>query len=130
MRNNMTEPHVFVILGVTGDLARRKLIPAMSHLASHGKLHRKSIILGVGRRKELNDELLRESLDVLLSCSGPHLMSWSNGVEVSIITTWVRVPMRISEDSGKESHNWKKNSTYQVTAHSTSPCHPLFINKP
>jgi glucose-6-phosphate 1-dehydrogenase len=83
MRNRITEPHVFVILGVTGDLARRKLIPAMFHLASHGKLHRKSIILGVGRRKELNDEALRDSLNILLTGSGAApdgLEQWCGGI--------------------------------------------------
>ena len=32
MSEHQVEPHVFVILGATGDLTRRKLLPALYHL--------------------------------------------------------------------------------------------------
>jgi glucose-6-phosphate 1-dehydrogenase len=39
----------------------------MFHLASRGKLTRESIVLGVGRRSDLDDETLRKSMAALLS---------------------------------------------------------------
>jgi len=46
------QPHLFVILGATGDLTSRKLLPALFHLVeSAGE---KIVILGVATT-ELND---------------------------------------------------------------------------
>jgi glucose-6-phosphate 1-dehydrogenase len=43
------EPALFVILGATGDLGRRKLFPAVARLTSRGALGSPSLILGVAR---------------------------------------------------------------------------------
>ncbi len=43
------EPAVFVIFGGTGDLAKRKLFPALCHNAVGGQLHERTLILGLGR---------------------------------------------------------------------------------
>ncbi len=40
-----------IIYGVTGNLARLKIIPALYDLFSHGKLGEDSLIIGVGRKK-------------------------------------------------------------------------------
>lgn len=53
------EPHLFVILGVTGDLANRLILPALYDLSGHGILKGKSEIVGAARGKALTDELLR-----------------------------------------------------------------------
>ncbi len=50
-----------VIFGATGDLTRRKLIPALYDLACVGCTTRNFQMLGIGRTK-LNDEQLRERL--------------------------------------------------------------------
>jgi glucose-6-phosphate 1-dehydrogenase len=47
------EPSLFVIFGATGDLARRKLMPALNRLAQREYL-RGSVILGVGRSKDID----------------------------------------------------------------------------
>jgi glucose-6-phosphate 1-dehydrogenase len=52
------DPHLFVIFGGTGDLARRKLIPALYELLVDKKLTDQVSILGVGR-KALSDEEYR-----------------------------------------------------------------------
>ena len=55
----------FVIFGVTGDLCRRKLIPALYQLDKAGLLHEQSHIIGVARRKIEHQEFVekvRESL--------------------------------------------------------------------
>ena len=45
-----TEPSVFVIFGATGDLSRRKLLPALCRLDIHGDLPERFRVLAVGRR--------------------------------------------------------------------------------
>ena len=53
------EPHIFIVFGGTGDLMRRKLLPALRHLASRGHLGKRFVILGVARNAELDDESFR-----------------------------------------------------------------------
>ncbi len=43
------EPCVIVIFGATGDLTKRKLMPALCHLARKGELPEASVIIGVDR---------------------------------------------------------------------------------
>src|SRR5262245_23797540 len=54
-----TDPHVFVIFGGTGDLAARKLLPALYKLHLHGGLHPQSLVPGVSR-DDFNDEAYRK----------------------------------------------------------------------
>lgn len=46
---------LFVIFGATGDLMRRKLLPALFHLSDSGRLPRKFHILGVARSGDMNE---------------------------------------------------------------------------
>ncbi|BFH63073.1 glucose-6-phosphate dehydrogenase [Paenibacillus azoreducens] len=48
----------FVLFGATGDLAKRKIYPALYHLYIHGKLPESFAVIGLGR-KELSDETFR-----------------------------------------------------------------------
>jgi glucose-6-phosphate 1-dehydrogenase len=59
------EPCVLVIFGGSGDLARRKLIPALYNLASDGLLPERFAIVGVGS-SDLGDEGYRERVAELL----------------------------------------------------------------
>jgi len=52
-------PCTLVILGASGDLTRRKLIPALLHLLGDGLLPDDFMVLGVGR-KQLDDAGFRE----------------------------------------------------------------------
>jgi glucose-6-phosphate 1-dehydrogenase len=52
-------PTALVIFGATGDLARRKLLPALYNLAHDGSLPQRFCLLGVARG-ELSDEGFRE----------------------------------------------------------------------
>jgi glucose-6-phosphate 1-dehydrogenase len=52
------DPLLFVVFGATGDLARRKLLPALYHLAQRGLL-RGCIILGSARAKDINTRQFR-----------------------------------------------------------------------
>lgn len=55
------QPCTLVILGATGDLARRKLIPSLLHLAEDHRLPDGFRILGVGRQEQ-SDDAFREAV--------------------------------------------------------------------
>ena len=54
-----------VIFGATGDLARRKLLPALVNLAGRGALPERFIVLGVGRTP-MTDEAYRQKIGAQL----------------------------------------------------------------
>ena len=60
------EPNVFVIFGATGDLAGRKIFPALAKLRADGSLHDKCLVLGVGRREDLDDATFRADVQASL----------------------------------------------------------------
>src|SRR6202042_3975663 len=55
--SSQVEPHVIVLFGATGDLAARKLLPGLLHLAQSGMMPEYRIV-GVAR-SELTDEEFR-----------------------------------------------------------------------
>jgi glucose-6-phosphate 1-dehydrogenase len=56
MPSREVEPHLFVIMGGSGALARRKLLPAVHQLAVAGHVPSGSVILATARRSHLDDE--------------------------------------------------------------------------
>ncbi|HKI56028.1 MAG TPA: glucose-6-phosphate dehydrogenase [Trueperaceae bacterium] len=58
-------PTAFVIFGITGDLAARKLLPALLQLQAQGGLHRDTVIVGYGR-SDLDDAALKDRLRAAL----------------------------------------------------------------
>ena len=63
----MHEPHLFVVFGGTGDLMRRKLLPALHHLTNKYQLGDRFKILGVARNPDHTDESYRELATQALS---------------------------------------------------------------
>lgn len=61
-----TEPHILVIFGASGDLTKRKLIPALYELHTQQLLPEKLAVLGVSRT-ELSDSDFREKMKEFLS---------------------------------------------------------------
>jgi glucose-6-phosphate 1-dehydrogenase len=55
------DPCVMVIFGYSGDLTRRKLIPALYNLASQQLLSREFAVIGLGR-SPMSDEDARKKL--------------------------------------------------------------------
>lgn len=53
-------PSALVIFGVTGDLARKKLLPAIYELAASGLLHPGFSVVGFGRRPWSDEEFAKE----------------------------------------------------------------------
>ena len=59
-------PTVLVIFGVTGDLARRKLLPALYNLAHDGALPERFELIGIARRAQPDAgfcQMVRESIE-------------------------------------------------------------------
>jgi len=70
MGRKMVKPCcAIVILGASGDLAKRKLIPALSHLYGTGLIDKVGLIVGTGRTP-FTHEQFRERFDVSSSFAG------------------------------------------------------------
>ena len=62
MKSNIKpKPTIFMIFGGTGDLAERKLIPALYNLFLENYLHKEFAIVGLGRT-DYNDESFIKNL--------------------------------------------------------------------
>jgi glucose-6-phosphate 1-dehydrogenase len=58
--SNAMQPAVLVIVGISGDLAKRKLLPAIREIANAGMLPEQFHIIGVSRRAVALDDILPE----------------------------------------------------------------------
>ncbi|MDH4088499.1 MAG: glucose-6-phosphate dehydrogenase [Nitrospira sp.] len=59
MNERAVEPHLFIILGATGDLTRRKLLPALFHLRTYGELEKQNTLIVGAALPELSQEAFR-----------------------------------------------------------------------
>jgi glucose-6-phosphate 1-dehydrogenase len=60
------EPAIIVIFGITGDLAKRYLLPALYHLFKDGLLHSETQIVGISRQS-LTAEILLNQVEVCVN---------------------------------------------------------------
>jgi glucose-6-phosphate 1-dehydrogenase len=72
------DPAAIVIFGATGDLTRRKLLPALANLRATGLLPEQVAVVGVGRRV-MDDEAFRAEADAALERfgDGPLRAAWA-----------------------------------------------------
>jgi len=79
MAEPSVEPHLFVILGATGDLTKRKLLPALFHLRSRGEPDKHTTVILGAAQPEMSDEAFRlwayESLNKSVA-HAPDLRRW------------------------------------------------------
>jgi len=68
--NATAEPHVFVILGATGDLTGRKLLPSLFSLSQEGHLGDQGFILGTAVDATLDDDGFRARCRDWLAADG------------------------------------------------------------
>jgi glucose-6-phosphate 1-dehydrogenase len=59
-------PTILVILGITGDLAAKKILPALSNLSSRGQLPPQFKIVGFGRREWTDADLQKYAEETLI----------------------------------------------------------------
>ncbi|MBM4123472.1 MAG: glucose-6-phosphate dehydrogenase [Nitrospira sp.] len=71
MSDQSVAPHVFVILGATGDLTRRKLLPALYRLRSQGVLGDHDLVVGVAL-PEMDQKEFRTRAYESLQAGGSH----------------------------------------------------------
>lgn len=73
-----SEPHLFIIFGATGDLARRKLLPAFYQLGKHAGYGTRSVVLGVGRRRLSDGDFRALAEDALVEAglSSEEIADW------------------------------------------------------
>lgn len=65
MHDHPVEPHLFVILGATGDLTRRKLLPALFHLRTYGEIEKQNTLIVGASLPEMSEDAFR-----LWACEG------------------------------------------------------------
>ncbi len=70
MGRDVVDPNTFVIFGGTGDLARRKLVPALGRLAKQGLLDERSCLLGVARDASYNDASFQKLAEESMTAAG------------------------------------------------------------
>ncbi|HET6402833.1 MAG TPA: glucose-6-phosphate dehydrogenase [Candidatus Kapabacteria bacterium] len=63
------EPCILAIFGATGDLAHRKIFPALFEMSEAGELPEETIILGIGRNKGKNDTAFRQDMHLSIQKS-------------------------------------------------------------
>lgn len=63
-------PFVFIIFGATGDLTRRKIVPALYNLAKRGDLDTPIYFVGVGRREISAGEFAQLAADAAHEAAG------------------------------------------------------------
>jgi glucose-6-phosphate 1-dehydrogenase len=75
-RARVPEPCAIVLFGATGDLAHRKLVPALYHLARAGNLPTECAIVGFARRDWTDDDLRAEYEKTLARNGGDFREIW------------------------------------------------------
>lgn len=80
MKSSTVPPTLMVIVGITGDLARRKLLPAIVKIAAAGQLPRDFLLVGISRRNVRPDEVL-EGIDDPEGFLAAHLRMFRMGLE-------------------------------------------------
>jgi len=71
MEHKKTIPTTFVVLGATGDLMTKKIVPALFSLFEEGKLPHDFRIVGISRR-DWRDEDLHKHIAAILAVKAPH----------------------------------------------------------
>src|SRR5215208_4165798 len=94
-------PHTFVILGASGDLTHRKLVPALYHLFRKGRLPKDTRIVGFSRTAFTHDQwrsdLARQSPGSSGTISTPR--SGTGVLRMSTITPATSVAATTSQPS-------------------------------
>ncbi len=95
-------PAILIVFGATGDLFRKKIVPAIKLLKDAGRLPSRFAVVGFGRRV-LDDAGFRAHVAEALSASGlgadpalPELFSYIQG-EFEDSAAFLRLKMRVNE---------------------------------
>jgi glucose-6-phosphate 1-dehydrogenase len=81
------QPAVIVIFGATGDLSHRMILPALFEIEVAGQLPKGTIILGIGRSRDMTDETFRKDAHDSIH-DHLHTEPGSKPIDSSKITAW------------------------------------------
>lgn len=70
------DPHVFVLFGGTGDLAKRKIVPALASLSEKGMLPDDFVCVGVSRDERTDEQYRLELQQALRELAPAALKAW------------------------------------------------------
>jgi glucose-6-phosphate 1-dehydrogenase len=91
------EPTLFIIFGATGDLTKRKLLPVLYNIFTHGEKRSNSVILGVARRT-LSEEDFRNQARTSLE---------ANGVSDDYYSAWCEQSLYYQSIQGGATHDYE-----------------------
>jgi len=92
MKNN--KPTILIIIGISGDLSKRKLLPAIGAIAATGMIPEKFKIVGVTRRADLDlDELIKNTSNKDYLISNTELF----GMDLDNESDYLKLSDRLSE---------------------------------
>jgi len=86
-RDRAAEPCVLIIFGASGDLTRRKLVPALYNLALDGLLPEKFAVVGVAR-SELSDEEFASKLRAGIDAHSRRPLAAAEWAKIQSITSY------------------------------------------
>lgn len=72
----MAEPHLFVIFGGTGDLARRKLLPSMYRVLAESGIAEQTVLLGLASSPVGDDAYRRFARESLIAAGFDDAAAW------------------------------------------------------
>ncbi|MCC6426963.1 MAG: glucose-6-phosphate dehydrogenase [Phycisphaerales bacterium] len=80
MNRGYPDRHLIVIFGATGDLAHRKLIPALYELERHSQAKGRATIMGVARAGISDQEYRQQVIDAMKAAgeTGPEVTDWAH----------------------------------------------------
>ena len=82
------DPFTFVLHGSSGDLARRKILPALAHLAANGYFQRGSRIVLAQRQPVTPEEALAQQDEFLAGIGDDAAQGVAAGAEAAAVHAW------------------------------------------
>lgn len=107
----MDQPFTIVIFGITGDLARKKIVPALEKLMKRQALGENFRIIGVGRRPWTPEDLATNLAPYLNHATNHDWLAFSNHLEYLQIdfddpTHYQKLVNRLNEiEKNQQTHN-------------------------
>jgi len=104
MSEHRVEPHVFVIIGATGDLTRRKLLPALYHLRDQGILETRNTQIVGAALPDMGEEGFR-----LWAFEGLSQAGWHNEAALRV---WCEECLHYQTLHGGRSQDYEALAAY------------------
>jgi len=124
----LPEPGIVVVFGASGDLTKRKLLPALFHLKQAGLLREEFAVVGVARR-DLSETFVPDMKDGIFKGGASRksilglIPFWiARSTSKRILTT-----MTVSKGSSTTFRSWMKSSARAATGCSTWRWHPSIL---